>query len=197
MGYRLRKDVIPSKLKLKEFDEALLFSVQRNQSRRLSIAMLTFTIMGNGGLIWAILSGFLIFNPSTSRYGLYMIIALLLCALCNNVIFKTLVDRDRPCDVYKNVPLLIKRPFGSSFPSGHTATSFACAVTLIHMDVRLGFNCSVLGIYHCLFQTVLICSLLSNRYYLGILSGAAVGVIAIQIVRLFLYFVPISYFALH
>ena len=55
MGYRLRKDVIPFKLKLKEFDEALLFSVQRNQSRRLSIAMLTFTIIGNGGLICVIL----------------------------------------------------------------------------------------------------------------------------------------------
>ena len=196
MGYRLRKDVIPFKLKLKEFDEALLFSVQRNQSRRLSIAMLTFTIMGNGGLIWAILSGFLIFNPSTSRYGLYMIIALLLCALCNNVIFKTLVDRDRPCDVYKNVPLLIKRPFGSSFPSGHTATSFACAVTLIHMNVRLGLIALFLAFIIAFSRLYLFVHYPTDIIF-GILSGAAVGVIAIQIVRLFLYFVPISYFALH
>lgn len=184
------------KLKLQRFDEALLFSVQRNQSRRLSIAMLAFTIMGNGGLIWAILSGFLILNPSTSRYGLYMVVALLLCALANNVIFKSFFDRERPCDIYKNVPLLIKRPFGSSFPSGHTATSFACAVTLIHMDPRLGLIALFLAFIIAFSRLYLFVHFPTDIIF-GILSGAACGIIGIQIVRVFLHFVPIAYFAFH
>ena len=184
------------KPKLRRFDEALLFSVQRNQSKPLSIAMLAFSIMGNGGFLWAILCACLVFNPSTSRYGLYMLIALLLCALTSNIIFKPFFDRERPCDIYKNIPLLIKRPFGSSFPSGHTATSFACAVTLVHMDPRLGLIALFIAFIIAFSRLYLFVHFPTDIIF-GIFSGAAQGVIAIQIVRVFLYFVPISYFALH
>lgn len=183
------------KQKLRRFDEALLFSVQRNQSKRLSVIMIAFSIVGNGGLLWAILSGFLLFNRQTSRYGLYMLVALGLCALVNNVIFKPVFDRDRPCDVHNNIPLLIKRPFGSSFPSGHSATSFACAVTLVHMDVRLGLIALFIAFAIAFSRLYLFVHYPSDIIF-GILSGTALGIIGIQIVRLFFHFVPIAYFAL-
>ena len=46
--------------------------------------------------------------------------------------------RKRPCDLFKKIPVLIKRPHGSSFPSGHTAISFACAAALCAICLPAG-----------------------------------------------------------
>ena len=56
--------------------------------------------------------------------------ALVLDLLCCNVILKPLVGRVRPCDVNTAVKLLIARPLDASFPSGHTAVSFAAVCAL-------------------------------------------------------------------
>ena len=49
--------------------------------------------------------------------------------LCNGII-KPLFQRTRPYEVNTAVQLLISRPVDYSFPSGHTAASFASAAAL-------------------------------------------------------------------
>ncbi len=92
--------------------------------------MCFFTKLGNGGALWSALAVVLLAIPKTRKSG--MIIAVSLCievALCN-IILKNAVGRIRPCEMNTSVQLLIARPQDYSFPSGHTASSFAAAAAL-------------------------------------------------------------------
>ncbi|MCI9576840.1 MAG: phosphatase PAP2 family protein [Clostridiales bacterium] len=181
--------------KIKRFDETVLFSVQRNQTRKLSITMLAFSLIGNGGLLWAFIGGLLLLDSSTSRYGAYLIVSLSLCALVNNIFFKSLCDRERPCDTYQNIPLLIKRPIGSSFPSGHTATSFASATALFFMDPRIGVIALFIAFLIAFSRLYLFVHYPTDILF-GMVSGVALSLVGVQIVKIFFHFVPIAYFAL-
>ena len=48
----------------------------------------------------------------------------------NNLFLKELVDRTRPYETWNQVQLLIGKQHDPSFPSGHTASSFAVATSL-------------------------------------------------------------------
>lgn len=67
-----------------------------------------------------------------------MMVSLGLEVLCCNVLLKPFVARSRPCDVNPAVELLIPRPEGFSFPSGHTDASFAAASALFFGENKLG-----------------------------------------------------------
>lgn len=56
--------------------------------------------------------------------------ALLFDAVLCNILLKPLAGRIRPCDILTEVELLIPRPEDFSFPSGHTAASFASVTAL-------------------------------------------------------------------
>jgi len=61
-----------------------------------------------------------------------VILAVALCVeilLCNGIL-KNLFCRIRPCDINTSIQLLIARPDDFSFPSGHTAASFAAVAAL-------------------------------------------------------------------
>ena len=59
-----------------------------------------------------------------------MIMALILDVILCNGILKNVFARARPCDVNTAVQLLVPRPDDYSFPSGHTAASFAAVSAL-------------------------------------------------------------------
>ena len=59
-----------------------------------------------------------------------MVCGLLLDLLSCNVIIKPLVGRVRPFAVNTAVQLLMEAPLDASFPSGHTAVSFAAVFAL-------------------------------------------------------------------
>ena len=64
-----------------------------------------------------------------------MMAALLVDVLLCNVLIKNLVARTRPFDVNTAVQLLVAKPRDYSFPSGHTAASFA-SVTALYLAGR-------------------------------------------------------------
>jgi len=55
--------------------------------------------------------------------------------LCNGIL-KPLIARARPCDINTAIQLMIPRPDDFSFPSGHTAASFAAAFSLYIAGVK-------------------------------------------------------------
>lgn len=84
------------------------------------------TRLGDAGIIWIILTVLLLIIPKTRKTGVIMLADVLLC----NVVIKNLVARTRPFDVNTAVQLLVAKPRDYSFPSGHTAASFASVTAL-------------------------------------------------------------------
>ncbi len=93
------------------------------------------TRLGDAGIIWIILTVLLLIIPKTRKTGVIMMAALLVDVLLCIVLIKNLVARTRPFDVRYRVQLLVAKPRDDSFPSGHTAASFA-SVTALYLAGR-------------------------------------------------------------
>lgn len=84
------------------------------------------TKFGNGAIIWILLTLVLLIRKDTRYVGLVMAASLVLSAAIVNFGIKPLFSRPRPFQVYP-MDIAITPPYGTSFPSGHSATSFAAA----------------------------------------------------------------------
>lgn len=103
------------------------------------------TALGNRGIVWIVITVILLCIPKCRKWGIAMTIALLFSSIVGNEIIKPLVGRLRPFQTYTEFILLIDPPSGYSFPSGHTAASFAAAITLWKFDRRWGGAALVLA----------------------------------------------------
>lgn len=92
--------------------------------------MVFITTLGNRGLIWVIISLVLMIKEKYRKIGLYALLALLLVTILGEVVLKNIVGRVRPFESVEGIELLINKPVSFSFPSGHTASSFAMAGVL-------------------------------------------------------------------
>ncbi|MBO5473684.1 MAG: phosphatase PAP2 family protein [Lachnospiraceae bacterium] len=132
------------------------------------------TRLGDAGIVWIILAVILLIIPKTRRSGIILTAALLVDVVLCNGILKNLFARVRPYDVNTSVQLLIDRQKDFSFPSGHTAASFASAVALYYAGSRK----------LCMAAFVLAAVLAFSRLYLyvhyptDILGGIAAGVLS-------------------
>ena len=87
----------------------------------------SITKSGNHGYIWILLSLILLLNQKTRKVGIISGLSLLGMYLINDEFLKNVFERIRPYDVIDGLIPIIKRPRSYSFPSGHTASSFAAA----------------------------------------------------------------------
>jgi undecaprenyl-diphosphatase len=98
----------------------------------LDVLMPLISRLGSGGVVWIVLSlAILLFSKKEKATGAQVILALLLNLVLCNLLLKNLVGRIRPCDLNPLVEMLVARPQDPSFPSGHTASSFAAATVLL------------------------------------------------------------------
>ncbi len=89
------------------------------------------------GEVWIVLAVCLALRRQTRRQGVAVGSALALDLVSCNMILKPLVGRLRPFVVNPAVELLTAAPLDASFPSGHTAASFAAAAALRYSGSRL------------------------------------------------------------
>ena len=92
--------------------------------------MQLITHLGDMGIIWIILTIVMLLIPKTRKSGVIMAAALIVDVILCNVILKNLIARVRPYDVNTAVQVLVAKPKDFSFPSGHTAASFASVTAL-------------------------------------------------------------------
>lgn len=92
--------------------------------------MIFITTLGNGGGIWITVAVYLLLNKKYRKIGIMSIIALVLVTILGEGLMKHIVQRLRPFADYPTFQLIIAKSSLYSFPSGHTASSFAVAGVL-------------------------------------------------------------------
>ena len=116
-----------------EFDTQILIFLQeiiRNDI--INPIMKIITRLGDGGVFWILLTVVLLIIPKTRKLGICSAFSLLLSVIICNVVLKNLFGRIRPYEVIDGLYLLtgIKEASDPSFPSGHTSSSFAAALSI-------------------------------------------------------------------
>lgn len=146
------------------------------------VVMPMITRLGNAGIFWIATGIVLLISRKYRRTGVVVLAALVIDFLLCNVWLKNAVAATRPFDLNPSVQLLISRPRDYSFPSGHTAASFAAVTALYLGKMR----------YWYLFLVVAILIAFSRMYLYvhfpvdilgGALVGAASGFLAFAFVR--------------
>lgn len=136
--------------------------------------MVFITRLGDAGIIWIVLSIVLLLIPKTRKSGAVMVVALVVDVLLCNIVLKNLIARTRPYDVNTGVHLLVAKLHDYSFPSGHTAASFASVTALYLAGEKKLWK----------FALVLACLIAISRLYLyvhyptDVLGGILFGVIS-------------------
>ncbi len=113
------------------FDADILLYVQEHiRNGVLDPFFKTITHLGDGGIFWIVLTLFFLCFKKTRRAGVYSALALIGSGVLNNMILKPLVARVRPYEVIDGLTLIVAKATDYSFPSGHTAASFASAAAM-------------------------------------------------------------------
>lgn len=90
------------------------------------------TKLGDMGAVWILISVYVIVIMKEQRIGLEMLSALAITTLIGEGIIKHIFQRQRPCRAIPMEKMLIKKPLSYSFPSGHTASSFAVMTVMVY-----------------------------------------------------------------
>ncbi len=107
------------------FEFQILDGLQTIHTPLLDTFMTSITKLGDAGIVWIILTVILLLIPKTRKAGVYMAVALIADLIICNAILKPIVARPRPYSINQTVQLLVAPLKDYSFPSGHTAASFA------------------------------------------------------------------------
>jgi undecaprenyl-diphosphatase len=134
--------------------------------------------IGSFGIVWILVAAALAFLwKRPTALPLVFLVQILAEAITR--LGKTLIDRDRPAFHYAEPPPLMQIPHTHSFPSGHAASSFACAATLARYTSR--------RVAIALF--VLAALIAWSRVYVGahypldVVAGAVVGLLIARALR--------------
>lgn len=165
-------------------DFAILDFIQTCHNDVFTFIMKWLTYAGNHGYLWIGLCIVLFCIPKTRKIGVYLAVTLVIAFLLNDRVMKPLVARDRPFIQRPEIDTIISRPSGFSFPSGHSASSFATAMALFLQNKKWGIGALVIAsgvafsrLYFAVhFPTDVICGSL-----FGILIAIAVNLIGKRI----------------
>lgn len=132
------------------------------------------TSLGNAGIIWIVLAVVLLILPKTRKAGIIVAAALLVDLILCNLILKNLVARVRPYDVNTAIAVLIKKPLDFSFPSGHTAASFAAMTALFLAKMKKAWIAALILAVLIAFSRLYF----YVHYPTDVLGGIAVGILS-------------------
>lgn len=130
------------------------------------------TMLGEAGWIWILLAVVLLARKKTRKLGLAVAISLVVDLVLCNLLLKPLVARTRPFTYRPELTLLVSPPKDFSFPSGHTAASFAAASALAFAHCRHWRPAMVLAVLIALSRLYLFV-----HYPTDVLSGTILGVL--------------------
>ena len=113
---------------LHQLDASVLLFIQDYlRCAVLTPVMIFFSAAGSAGLIWITAGALMLLFKKTRYCGAVLLLCLGLTWVLNDGILKPMVQRLRPYQIVPELQALLPLRHDYSFPSGHTATSFACA----------------------------------------------------------------------
>lgn len=156
-------------------DLLILYEIQNFiGSEVFNLVMPAITFLGEWGILWIVIGVSLTISKRFRPYGITLLLALIITAFIGNIVIKPLVARDRPFIADPNFNLIIQGPSSFSFPSGHSASSFAAAVIVCFMPIKRYWK----------FGACLVAFLIAfSRLYLfvhypsDVLTGALLGIL--------------------
>lgn len=141
--------------------------------------MQVITRFGDGGIFWIGVCILLLCIPKSRKTGIAASLSLALNGLITNVWLKNVIGRVRPFVRFTELTVLTTIPSDTSFPSGHTAASFAVAAGVY----MAGWKKTGTAMY--IFAALIGFS----RLYLGVhfvsdvIGGAIVGILCAWVIR--------------
>ncbi|WP_288221982.1 phosphatase PAP2 family protein [uncultured Clostridium sp.] len=112
-------------------DIGILYFIRDSFSNPFMDKLMVFiTSLGDKGFIWIAIGIILLIQKKYRKVGFILLLALLINAIIGEGIIKNIVQRPRAFITYPNINIIINPPTSFSFPSGHTASSFAAAVVI-------------------------------------------------------------------
>ena len=168
--------------KIKDIDDKLISDIAKIHNPLLNKLMLFMTFLGDQGKVWFLILAIVVFFRRSLYIGVTFFSALFVSWLFAEIIIKRIVCRVRPCHKIEEELLILKKiPKFYSFPSSHSATSFAmctvsfffCApwVTLVMLVIALGISFSRFYL-QAHYLTDVIC---------GIFVGVLIAVISVAV----------------
>lgn len=130
-----------------------------------------FDYAGAHGEIWIAFTLLLLLFRRTRKAGFAMAVALVLYMAAGHFFLKPLFARPRPCDLNTSITMLVARPHGHSFPSGHTASGVAAAYALWLQNRKLGAPALVLAAFIAFTRLYLYV-----HFPTDVLGGAVLGI---------------------
>ena len=125
---------------IQNIDFSILYWIQDTlRCAFLDVILPFLTTLCNNGEIWIVCGVILLFFKKYRRYGIFVLVAMLLGSLIGNEILKPLIARARPCHIDMAIELLVERPSSFSFPSGHTCSSAVGATVLTLANKKFGY----------------------------------------------------------
>lgn len=171
------------------FDNSVLNFIQSYcRTGFLDYVMKFASSLGNGGAVWIIIALGLAVSKKYRKSGLMILGALLLSAVSGDIIIKNLVRRPRPCTYIPAYRMIVLKPDSYSFPSGHTAASFAAAGIFL-MEIKR----------YRLPVVLLACLIAFSRMYLyvhyptDVLGGIVLGLLCSYVIIKFVTFFTVKF----
>lgn len=158
--------------RIQAWDDRILKILSNKHTPTLNKIMIAITTSGNYGYVWFALAIPLIIANKSRSTGLTVVLAMLITGLSGEVTIKHIVGRVRPCSREFGKDLLIKHPAHYSFPSGHTASSFAVSIVMLSMLPVIFIPAIV---YACLMAFSRIYLLV--HYPTDVIAGAVLGIL--------------------
>lgn len=128
-----------------EWEFSILYALQEIHSPILDEIMLFVSSLADVGWFWIAIGVVCLIFKKYRKMGLQVLLSMLATLIIGNVIVKNLVARPRPCDIDTAVALLLSRPHGHSFPSGHSINSMSAAVALFLNNKKIGIPAIIIA----------------------------------------------------